>query len=145
MAASANPEAGKFPSDPEFPKLLEEFGTLKAPDVFPSGKYRGRFIKFYGNPVSAAMASSLWFGADFSGSNCLCTTPSWIKWAVPEDKGTMAFTDSVYDGQPCLRVDFKNRFYETRVRNEKDFMTIVTFKDASKWISDVNVLSPLPQ
>jgi hypothetical protein len=139
---SANPEAGTFPKDPAFPEILKEFGSLKSPSSFPSGKYRGRFLKFYGNAMLSAMVTTLWYGADFKGSVCICTNPKWISWAVPEDKGTMSFVDSVYDGKPCLRIDFKNRFYESRMKNDTELMTIVTFKDASKWISDVNILSP---
>jgi len=135
-------EAGKFPSDPEFPEILANFATLKAPEAFPQGKYRGHFLKFYGNALLSAVATTLWHGADFRGSECICTTPKWTVWMMAEDKGKMSFVESVYDGKPCLRIDFKNRFYETRMRNDQEFLTIVTFKDASKRISDVNVLSP---
>ena len=139
---SSHHEAGKFPNDPKFPEILSEFSSLSPPSAFPTGKYRGRFLKFYGNPMLHAMVTTLWYGADFCENTCLCTNPKWISWAMPEDKGTMSFVESVYDGKPCLRIDFKNRFYETRMKNDTELMSIVTFKDASKWISDVNLLSP---
>jgi len=142
MDQAKNPEAGNFPQDPEFPEILKEFGTLKTPPAFPSGKYRGKFVKFYGNPALGAVVTATWLGAEFRESVCICTNPSWISWAIREDKGTLSFTESVYDGQPCLRIDFKNRFYETRMKNDRELMSIVTFKDASKWISDVNILIP---
>lgn len=136
-------EAGKYPSDPQFPEILANFEALKAPEAFPQGHYRGKFLKFYGNPMLAAMVSTMWYGADFRGSECYCTNPKWLSWMMPEDKGTMSFVESVYDGKPCLRIDFKNRFYETRMKNETEYMSIVTFKDTSRWISDVNVLTPV--
>ena len=133
----------QIPSDPEFPEILRDFASLKAPDAFPQGKYRGKFLKFYGNHLLTAVVSTAWYGADFQNNVCYCTNPKWLAWMFPEDKGIMSFVESVYDGKPCLRIDFRNRFYETRMKNDKEFISIVTFKDSSKWISDVNLLTPI--
>jgi len=62
------------------------------------------------------------------------------------EEGTFSYSaNSTHDGQPCLRVELGNRFYEGRFLSNGDILSIVTFTDgsfeSSGGISDVHMLS----
>lgn len=146
MTTSPGSEKGIFPSDPDFPNILNDFSKMKSPESFPRGRYAGRFLKFYANPALKLAISFLWVGSDFyDAGRCRTLVRPPVNHFSAKDEGEVRLNQpSVYDGLPCMRVDFSDRFYETRARGgeKNELFTIVTFKK-NKWISDVNILSPM--
>ena len=88
-----------------------------------------------------------WVGVEFgAGSSTAGLVGRFSPPTMPFEEGTFSYNGvSTIDGQPCLRVDFANRFYEGRFLSSGDILDIVTFTDGSfadtGGISDVHVLS----
>lgn len=150
MATSKVSERGIDPNDEEWPKILEQFKGLQAPssiEEFHGRRYDGKFLKFFSeSKVLKGFVSTTWQGTEFNNGKARVLVRTLFKYIAPKDEGDIKIAESVYDGLPCLRIDYSNRFYETRKLNDTDLMSIVTFRESntwtSKWISDVNIMTP---
>ncbi len=52
----------------------------------------------------------------------------------------MSLADSVYDGRPTVRVDYEDRFWESRKLDDNRFLSIVTSKETGE-IGDIHTLT----
>lgn len=107
----------------------------------PLPKISGKYYKQYWNAdtfnlPTFLLVNSLWRGVRFDKNNCTLFSFA----GIPLEKGEVSIADSVYGGQPCIRVDFQNRFYEIRQYDPTYLINVVTSKDHGQVILDINML-----
>ena len=117
------------------------FSSLAGPGSIPAGEFRGDFVGLFVDSALIKLAvPALWEGVRFGGDNATILINSWLSWMLPKEVGTVSIAESVYDEGEALRVDFEDRFWESRKVNENQFLSIVTNKESGE-VMDVHTLT----
>jgi len=136
-------ESVKALSNPQeqIEQVKDIFTHLPESTVLPTGEFRGDFVGLYtDSTVAKALAPWLWDGVEFDGTRATLTLNPWVGWFLPQETGKVSLADSVYDGRQTIRVDYEDRFWETRRLDDNQFLSIVTNKESGK-IGDVHTLT----
>ena len=143
----ANPipslESVKALSNPQeqIEQVKNIFTRLPESTALPIGEFRGDFVGLYTESRAAqVLAPLLWEGVEFDNTLATLTLNPWVAWFLPQETGKVSLADSVYDGRQAIRVDYEDRFWETRRLNDNQFLSIVTDKESGK-IGDVHTLT----
>ena len=117
------------------------FTSLPESKEIPTGSFRGDFVGLYtGSAVANAVVPFLWDGVTFDGDLATLSLNPWVSWFLPQESGTVSLAESVYDGRPTLRVDYEDRFWESRKLDDNRFLSIVTSKETGD-IGDIHTLT----
>ena len=142
-APSLTPESVREISNPN-EKLTQSkalFSSLAAPTSLPAGRFRGDFVGLFTDSALIKLAvPTLWDGVRFSGRNATILVNPWLSWMLPKEVGTASIAESIYDEGKALRVDFQDRFWESRKVDENRFLSIVTNKESGE-VMDVHTLT----
>ena len=127
-------------------KLTESkayFSTLAAPTAIPTGTFQGDFVGLFAGGALAKLAvPALWDGVRFGGNDATILVNPWLAWMLPKEVGTASIADSTYDDGKTLRVDFEDRFWESRKVSENQYFSIVTNKESGE-VMDLHTLTNL--
>ena len=117
------------------------FSSLAESTALPKGEFRGDFVGLYtDSAIAKALVPWLWEGVEFDGPQATLSLNSWVSWFLPQETGTVSLAESVYDGRQTIRVDYEDRFWETRRLDDNRYLSIVTNKETNK-IGDVHTLT----
>jgi hypothetical protein len=141
------------PSLPQVSSVADgqrQFAALAAPTALPAGSYFGKMLFFNGSPLIRAIVGVTWKGIDFEASRASITFSGLMAKMARKDEGPVSLGTSIYDGQPCIRIEFVTgnipRFYETRSLGDGRYLSVVTMKQpggSNGPISDINLLWPI--
>ena len=130
-------------SDPDLQQagVKKIFTSLAESKDLPTGEFRGDFVGLYtDSTVAKALVPWLWEGVTFDGPQATLSLNSWVSWFLPQESGTVSLAESVYDGRPTVRVDYEDRFWESRQLDDNRFLSIVTSKETGE-IGDIHTLT----
>ena len=117
------------------------FTSLPESKELPAGEFRGDFVGLYTDSnLAKAVVPWLWEGVTFDGPQATLSLNSWVSWFLPQESGTVSLAKSVYDGRPTVRVDYEDRFWESRKLDDNRFLSIVTSKETGE-IGDIHTLT----
>ena len=136
-------ESVKALNDPkeQIEQVKNIFTRLPESIALPIGEFRGDFVGLYTeSSVAKAVVPWLWEGVEFDDTLATLTLNPWVAWFLPQETGKVSLADSVYDGRQTIRVDYEDRFWETRRLDDNRFLSIVTNKESGE-IGDVHTLT----
>ena len=120
-------------------KLISEWKGLTLPLAtnLPEGEFRGHMHFLAMNAFLKCTINLLWRGTVCSKDGKASTL---VNLLGSKEVSTVTFSEiSTIDGNPCVRIDFEDRFYEGRWRSDDVLLDVVTFKDKSKFVATGNI------